>query len=106
MNSYREEDLIKGWFVGNFDPTCLSTDEVEVALKRYKKGDKEPRHHHRIATEVTFVAEGRVSMNGSVYGKGDIIVVSPGESVEFAALEDSVNVVVKLPCVKGDKYEG
>lgn len=105
MKSYREEDFVKGWFVGNFQPTCIDTDAAEVALKRYEKGSKEPRHHHKIATEITFVVEGMVSMNGEVYRKGDVVVVNPGESVEFIALENSTNVVVKLPCMKGDKYE-
>lgn len=105
MKLYREEDIKRGWFVGDFNPTCFRTQAAEVAVKRYNGGDKEPRHHHKIATEITMVISGKVSMNGTVCSQGDIVVVPPGESVSFEALEDSVNVVVKVPGAKDDKYE-
>jgi len=106
MKTYKESDVTKGWFVGDFAPTALTTSGCEVALKRYKSGDKESEHHHLVATEVTLVVSGRVRMNGVDYEQGSIIVMEPGESTDFEALEDSVNVVVKVPCVKGDKYLG
>ena len=34
------DDMTKGWFVGNFEPTVLNTEDVEVAVKKYKKGDQ------------------------------------------------------------------
>ena len=30
-----------GWFIGNFEPSLFKTNECEVAVKSYKKGDKE-----------------------------------------------------------------
>ena len=56
--------MVKGWFVGRFTPTVLSTNDVEVAVKHYKKGDYESAHYHKIATEVTVIISGRVKMNG------------------------------------------
>jgi quercetin dioxygenase-like cupin family protein len=106
MKTYKESEMTKGWFVGEFAPTALAAGECEVALKRYKSGDKEGEHYHLIATEVTLVVSGRVRMNGFEYDQGSIVVMEPGESTDFEALEDSVNVVVKVPCVKGDKYQG
>jgi len=104
MKTFKESEMHRGWFVGSFSPTCLDTDGAEVAVKRYKKGESEPAHHHKVASELTFVVSGRVSMNGVEYSQGDIVLVEKGDSVSFKALEDSVNVVVKAPCVKGDKY--
>ena len=43
-------------------------------------------------------------MFGSIYGEGDIIVVEPGEATDFEALEDAMNVVVKIPGANNDKY--
>ena len=37
--------------------------------------------------------------------EGDVLVVEPGEITDFEALEDSMNVVVKLPGANNDKYE-
>lgn len=104
MKVHKLADMSGGWFVGAFQPTCLSIDQCEVAVKSYRAGDHEPAHVHRIATELTLIISGKVSFNGDVYVAGDIVQLEPGESARFAAVEDSVTVVVKSPSVKSDKY--
>lgn len=104
MKVFRLDDMIGGWFVGDFMPVAHPATECEVACKRYHAGDRETAHVHRVATEITAIVSGRVRMNGVEYKVGDIIVLTPGEPTDFEALEDTVNVVVKLPSVKGDKY--
>jgi quercetin dioxygenase-like cupin family protein len=106
MKTAKLDDMVKGWFVGNFNPTLLKTNDVEIAVKEYKKGDKEEKHYHKIATEITIIISGRVKMNGIEYSKGDIIVIEPNEATDFEALEDTVNTVVKYPGVNDDKYIG
>ena len=49
-----------GWFIGNFEPSLLKTNDCEVAVKSYKKGDKEGKHYHKVATEYTAVIKGKV----------------------------------------------
>jgi len=106
MKIAKLEDMIKGWFVGNFNPTLYKTTAAEVAVKKYQKGDHEGKHYHKIATEITVIISGRVKMNGVEYKAGDIITMEPNESTDFEALEDhTVNVVVKLPGANNDKYE-
>ena len=100
------DSMIKGWFVGNFEPTLYKTNDVEVAVKKYKKGDMEEKHYHKLATEITVIISGIVKMNGTIYEKGDIIVMEPFEATDFEALEDSVNAVVKIPGANKDKYLG
>ena len=106
MKTATLNDMVKGWFVGNFTPTLLATNDVEVAVKEYLKGDCEGRHYHKIATEITVVVSGRVKMNGLEYSKGDIIVIEPEESTDFEALENTVCTVVKFPGANNDKYLG
>jgi quercetin dioxygenase-like cupin family protein len=96
--------MIGGWLVGDFEPTCLKTSACEVACKHYEAGASEAAHLHRIATEITLVAAGRVRMNGRLYGAGDIVILEPGEATDFQAIEASTPVVVKMPSVVGDKY--
>jgi len=98
------KDMVGGWIVGDFEPTCLKTTACEVACKHYEAGASEAAHVHRIATEVTLVAVGRVAMNGRTFTAGDIIVLEPGEATDFRALERTTTVVVKMPSVAGDKY--
>ena len=31
------DNFIRGWFVGNFEPTLYKTNDVEVAVQYYKK---------------------------------------------------------------------
>ena len=106
MRTARLDDMTKGWFVGNSTPTLFNTNDVEVAVKEYKKGQKESRHHHKIATEITVVISGKIRMNDIVYSKGDIIVMYPSEATDFEALEDTINAVVKIPGANNDKYLG
>ena len=96
--------IVKGWFVGNFEPTVIKTNDVEVAVKKYKAGDYEPAHYHKIATEVTVIVSGEVEMNGVRYTEGDIIVISPNEPTDFRVLKDTITTVVKYPGANNDKY--
>jgi quercetin dioxygenase-like cupin family protein len=106
MKKFQLSDMTKGWFVGDFAPTLIQTQEVEVGVKQYKKGDYEARHHHKIATEITVIVSGKVRMNKQLYGAGDILVIEPGESTDFEVLEDVTTVVVKYPGAQNDKYMG
>lgn len=96
--------MVKGWFIGNFEPTVIKTDDVEVAVKKYRAGDYEPAHYHKIATEVTVIVIGEVEMNGIRYSEGDIIVIEPNESTDFRVIKDTITTVVKYPGAANDKY--
>lgn len=104
MKVERIENMIKGWFIGNFEPTLHRTTDVEVGVKSYTAGESEKRHFHAVATEFTVVISGRVRMNEVEYVSGDILVIEPHESTDFFAVADSVTVVVKIPGANNDKY--
>src|SRR4051794_26169559 len=104
MRVHQLADMTGGWFAGRFQPTILHTGDFEAAVKYYRRGDVEPRHHHKIAEEITVVAAGTVRMCGQVFRQGEIIHLDAGDATDFEALEDSITVVVKRPSVAGDKY--
>lgn len=99
-------EMTKGWFIGNFTPTALSTNQVEVAVKKYLAGDYESAHHHKIATEITVIVEGRVRMNDVEYGPNSILIIEPNNPTDFLALTDVTTTVVKYPGANDDKYPG
>jgi len=104
MKHARLESMIKGWFVGDFNPAVVNSHACEVAVKHYRAGDSEETHYHRIAVEITVIVSGTVKMMGKTWNTGDIIVIEPGEETDFQAITDAINVVVKLPSARGDKY--
>ena len=104
MRKDRLEEMVRGWFVGDFTPTVLATDAAEVGVKHYEAGAAEEWHYHKIATEVTVILSGEVEMNQQRYVEGDIITVLPGEGVDFRALQKTTTLVVKVPGATNDKY--
>ena len=104
MTQHTLDEMVRGWFVGDFEPTAYRSSEVEVAIKHYVAGDAEARHVHKVATELTAVVSGSVRMDGRELHAGDILKLDPGEPCDFLALTDATVVAVKLPAVAGDKY--
>ena len=104
MEKFRLEDMVKGWFVGDFEPTVITTKDCEVGVKHYTAGTKEDAHYHKQAEELTVVISGRVRMNDSIFESGDIVKVLKDEVIEFEALEDTITVVYKTKSVKNDKF--
>ena len=104
MKTHHLDDMVKGWFVGAFEPTALSTNACEVAVKRYKAGDHEEGHYHKVATEITLVVNGIIRMSNRNLFEGDIITILPGEITDFHAITDAATVVVKIPGVLDDKF--
>lgn len=98
------KNFIKGWIIGNFNPSLIKTNEFEFGIKHYKDGDYEAAHHHKIATEITVIISGVVEMNGTRYHTGNVIVIEPNESTDFKCLTDVVTAVVKYPGANDDKY--
>jgi beta-phosphoglucomutase len=98
-------EMMKGWFVGNFYPSVLISESFEAGVKEYKKGHKEASHVHKLATEITVVATGKVRMCDRIINAGEMILMEPGVSTSFEALEDTITFVVKTPSSPSDKYE-
>jgi len=104
MEIKKLENFTRGWVVGDFDPTIISTKDFEFAVQYFKVGEHHQKHIHKIAREISIIVYGKFLTNGQPVGKGDVIVVEPGEPMEFDCLEDGACAVIKTPSVKGDKY--
>jgi hypothetical protein len=104
IKRFKLENMINGWFIGNFDPSLYKTNDVEVGVKKYSTGDSEKLHFHKIATEFTVIITGEVLMNGEKYVSGDILVIEPEVTTDFLALSNVVTLVVKIPGANHDKY--
>ena len=97
-------NFFKGWILGNFDPSLFKTNDFEISIKRYKIGDYEESHMHKISIEYTVIITGEVVMNNVTYKEDDIIIIEPNEYTDFKCLTDVITCVIKVPCSKNDKY--
>lgn len=104
MHFDRLDRMVRGWLIGDFDPAVLRTRDFEFGIKEYKAGDAESWHYHKVATEITVIVSGKVTMNGRALYAGDIIVLEPGEGGEFSCISDAITAIIKTPSVLGDKY--
>jgi quercetin dioxygenase-like cupin family protein len=104
MKTRNLSDFVGGWFVGDFEPSLIRTDDFECAVKTYNAGAVEDAHYHALATEITVIVSGTVEMCGNRYAEGSIIVLDPNDATGFRAVTDAVTAVVKIPSVVGDKH--
>lgn len=104
-SNYRLENFIKGWFIGDFEKSLVRTKDFEVAIKKNKNGDKEGAHFNKIAEKFVVITKGSCKLNNKIFKEGDIVYIKPGEAVDFEALEECHQIVVKIPSLVGDKYE-
>ena len=104
MKLYNLKNMIKGWFIGNFEPAIIKTELFEIAVKTYKCGDEEEEHYHKIAKEITIIMSGTVDFNNKQYFEDDIIIVAPNEKIKFKSITDSKTLVIKIPSCISDKY--
>lgn len=98
------QDFVRGWVVGDFNPTLYATQDCEFAVQNFKKGDLEAPHYHKVATEITVIVSGKAKMQNKIVYAGDVVVVNPYEKTGFEALEDTMTAVLKIPGALNDKY--
>ena len=99
------ENMFRGWFVGNFEPSIFKTDKFEVGVLFHAKGEKWPKHYHKEAVEINVLISGKMIINGETLTPGNIFLFERNEIAEPEFLEDCTIVCVKTPSIPGDKYE-
>ena len=96
----------RGWIVGNFKPSLLKSDDIEIAIQSYHAGDEEQQHYHKLGTEISILVTGSASFNGEILNEEDGMIIYPKESNIFKAITDCKVLVVKYPSSISDKYPG
>jgi hypothetical protein len=104
MKIHRIEEMVGGWFIGDFDPAAFKSKQFEVGYKFHPAGEKWDAHYHKEADEITFLLRGRMIIQGQELKSGDVFVINKYEVADPVFLEDCEVVVIKTPSVVGDKY--
>jgi len=91
------QDMVGGWFVGNFEPTAYKTDQFEVSYKLHFQGEIYPKHYHTKVTEINYLIEGSMIVHGQKLESGDIFTFHPYEIADPEFLTDCKIICVKTP---------
>jgi quercetin dioxygenase-like cupin family protein len=98
------KDYKDGWFIGNFEPSAYKTEAFEVCYKIHKKGERWATHYHKIGTEINYLIEGKMQIQGKTLESGDVFIIPPYEIADPIFVEDCKIIIVKTPSSIGDKY--
>lgn len=98
-------DYLRGWFIGNFDPSLLKTPDFEVGLLTHKKDENWPSHYHKKSVEYNVLVTGKMIIQGKELNSGDVFILDKDEISDPIFLEDCTVVCVKVPSVPFDKFE-
>jgi len=105
VQTFRIEDFVRGWFIGNFEPSILKTPDFEVGVLEHHKGEQWPAHYQKIATEYNVLLSGSLSINDQLISVGDVFIIEPMEVAVPTFHEDCRVLCVKVPSLPNDKYE-
>ena len=104
MQVFNIDSFHRGWFVGNFEPSCFKQEGFEVGYLTHKQGEKWDAHFHKISTEINLLLEGEMVIQGTKLKRGDVFILSPNEIADPEFLTDCSLIVIKSPSIPGDKY--
>lgn len=96
--------MVRGWCIGNFEPSILKTEEFEVGYLKHPKGQVWPAHIHKEVDEYNILIKGRMTINNETVECGEIFVVPHGMLTSAKFLEDCEIVCIKTPSNTKDKY--
>lgn len=105
MNVTKIVDYVRGWFIGDFEPTILRTKDFEVGVLTHPKGEQWPPHYHKESVEYNVLISGKMVVQGKELNSGDVFVFEKGEIADPVFLEDCTVVCVKVPSIPSDKFE-
>jgi quercetin dioxygenase-like cupin family protein len=105
MIKHNLTEFWRGWFIGNFEPAVLKTNQFEVGLLTHKKGEIWPKHYHAQHTEYNLLVKGSMYICGSKIEEGEIFVLEHNEVADPYFYEDCLILCIKQPSIPGDKHE-
>jgi|TARA_B110000977_G_scaffold193120_1_gene267630 quercetin dioxygenase-like cupin family protein len=103
MDVTKLKDMHRGWFIGNFDPSVLNTEDFEVGVLTHLKDEKWPAHYHKVGTEYNVLLSGRMRVCDTELFEGDIFTIKPYEVADPTFYEDCTILCVKVPSNTQDK---
>ena len=102
-NVWFVDSFVRGWFIGDFEPSILRTKTWEMALLKHSKNEKWDFHYHSQADEVNVLLSGRMMLNGREIRARNMFTIPKKQIACPLFLEDCMILCIKTPSVIGDK---
>lgn len=103
MDIFRLENFVRGWIVGNFEPSLLKTN-FEVGITTHQAGEKHQDHFHKNSTEINVLLQGEMIVNGKKIVQGDIFILHPYEVSIVEFITDVTVIVIRDKSDPFDKF--
>ena len=103
-NVWFVDSFVRGWFIGDFEPSILRTKTWEMALLKHSKNEKWDFHYHAQADEVNVLLSGRMMLNGREIRSRNVFTIPKKQIACPLFLEDCMILCIKTPSVIGDKF--
>lgn len=104
--SYRDVPIdryMRGWLIGNFEPSIVKTPDYEIGLLTHGKGEQWGFHYHKDTIEFNILLSGHFLLNNIPISAGTVFVINKNIIACPKFLEQCKILCVKIPSVPGDK---
>lgn len=98
------ENFYNGWIIGNFNPSIIKTDVLDVGVLDIPSNHTADGHYHKKHVEYNLILIGEAIINDKKYVSGDFFVFNPNEKSFVFYPVDTKLLVIKAPSTKNDKY--
>jgi NDP-sugar pyrophosphorylase family protein len=104
FNHINISDYLRGWIIGNFEPSIKRETRFEIGLLSHFKMEKWAFHYHKESIEINILIEGKMIINNIEINKGNIFIFNKNIIACPIFLEDCKILCIKIPSIPGDKY--
>jgi NDP-sugar pyrophosphorylase family protein/mannose-6-phosphate isomerase-like protein (cupin superfamily) len=95
--------FIRGWIMGQFTPSIINNEHVELGILTHNKGEKWGYHYHKECDELNVLLEGSMLMNNREIKKHDIFFIQKKQLGAPIFLENCRVLCIKYPSIPKDK---
>jgi dTDP-glucose pyrophosphorylase len=101
---YDLKSFVRGWFIGDFEPSIAKEYAYEVGLNTYKKDELGDFHYHKESHEINILVSGHMRVNNMMIQSMQKYSIPKNQIACTIFLEDCSILCIKIPHVKNDKF--
>lgn len=103
FKTYNLKDFVRGWIIGDFEPSIIRRKDIEIGLLSHKKDEIWPYHIHNETEEINVLISGLMKVNERIIRPNEIFIFPKGVLSCPIFLEDCKVLCIKHPSNPNDK---